>query len=84
MSVVATLSAVLAAVIPAVVGVALGNHLTIGATGRGQLAIVAVLTALYPAVTVLLARAFLAERWTHGQAAGLLTAAAAVILVAAG
>lgn len=56
----------------------------LAATGRGQLAIVAVLTALYPAVTVLLARVVLAERWTRLQAAGLVTAAAAIILLRLG
>jgi EamA domain-containing membrane protein RarD len=45
---------------------------------------VAVLTALYPAVTVLMARVFLSERWTRVQAIGLLIAAAAVILVTIG
>lgn len=57
------------------------NLLFLAATGRGQLAVVAVLTALYPAVTVLLARVFLAERWTRLQAVGLLAAAAAIALV---
>jgi len=60
------------------------NLLFLAATGHGQLAIVAVLTALYPAVTVLLARALLSERWTRLQACGLLTAAAAIVLVTAG
>lgn len=60
------------------------NLIYLAATGRGQLAIVAVLTALYPAVTVLLARACLAERWTRLQALGLVTAAAAVILLRLG
>lgn len=61
----------------------LANLLFLAATGHGQLAVIAVLTALYPAVTVLLARAFLSERWTRLQALGLLTAAAAIILVTA-
>jgi drug/metabolite transporter (DMT)-like permease len=60
------------------------NLLFLAATGHGELAIVAVLTALYPAVTVLLARALLAEHWTRIQAAGLLTSAAAIVLVTAG
>lgn len=60
------------------------NLLFLAATGHGQLAIVAVLTALYPAVTVLLARAFLSEDWTRLQATGLLTAGAAIVLVTAG
>lgn len=62
----------------------IANLLFLAATGRGELAIVAVLTSLYPAATVVLARAFLAERWTGVQAAGLLTSAAAIILVSAG
>jgi drug/metabolite transporter (DMT)-like permease len=63
---------------------AVANLLFLAATGHGQLAIVSVLSALYPAVTVLLARVVLAERWTRLQAAGLLTAAAAIVLVTAG
>lgn len=62
----------------------IANLLFLAATGRGALAIVAVLTSLYPAATVLLARAFLAERWTRVQATGLLTSVAAIILVTAG
>jgi drug/metabolite transporter (DMT)-like permease len=60
------------------------NLVYLAATGRGQLSIVAVLTALYPAVTVLLARILLAERWTRLQALGLITAAAAVVLLRIG
>jgi drug/metabolite transporter (DMT)-like permease len=60
-----------------------GNMLFLAATGRAQLAIVAVLTALYPAVTVLLARMVLTEKWTLPQAVGLLTAAAAIVLISA-
>lgn len=58
--------------------------LFLAATGQGQLAIVAVVTALYPAFTVLLARALLAERWSRTQALGLAVAAAAIILVSIG
>jgi uncharacterized membrane protein len=54
------------------------------AAGHGQLAVVAVLTSLYPAVTVLLARVVLTERWSRLQAAGLLTAATAITLVSIG
>lgn len=54
------------------------------ATGRGRLPLVAVLTALYPAVTVILARLMLAERWTRSQVAGLVAAAAAVGLISVG
>lgn len=60
------------------------NLLFLAATGHGQLAIVAVVTALYPAGTVFLARVVLDERWSRLQAAGLLTAAAAIVLVSAG
>lgn len=58
-----------------------GNLLYLAATGHGQLAVVAVLTSLYPAMTVILARLFLAEHWTPLQAAGLLSAALAIVLV---
>ena len=51
------------------------------ATGHGELSIVAVVTSLYPAITVLLARAVLAERWTWPQAVGLVVAAASIVLV---
>ena len=48
----------------------------------GTLVVVAVIVALYPAGTVLLARRFLAERLTGWQLAGLAAAAAAVTLLA--
>ncbi len=57
------------------------NLLFLAATGHGELAIVAVLSALYPAVTVVLARVLLAERWTRRQAIGLMVAGAAIVLV---
>jgi drug/metabolite transporter (DMT)-like permease len=60
------------------------NLLFLAATGHGQLAIVAVVTALYPVVTVIMARVSLSERWTRIQAIGLLVAAAAVVLVTTG
>lgn len=60
------------------------NLLFLAATGRGALAVVAVLTALYPGITVLLARAFLAERLTRLQAVGLLAAVVAIALISAG
>jgi drug/metabolite transporter (DMT)-like permease len=62
----------------------IANLLFLLAIGRGELAVVAVLTSLYPAATVLLARAFLSERWTRLQSAGLLASLAAVVLVSAG
>jgi drug/metabolite transporter (DMT)-like permease len=48
----------------------------------GTLVVVAVIVALYPAGTVLLARRFLAERLTGWQLAGPAAAAAAVTLLA--
>jgi drug/metabolite transporter (DMT)-like permease len=57
------------------------NLFFLAATGHGQLAVVAVVAALYPVVTVLLARVLLSERWTPLQAAGLVVAAAAIVLV---
>ena len=62
----------------------IADLLFLAAVGRGELAIIAVLTSLYPAATVLLARAFLSERWTRIQAGGLLTSLAAIILVSVG
>lgn len=59
------------------------NLLFLAATGHGELTIVAVLSALYPAVTVILARVLLSERWTRLQAVGLLVAAGAILLVTA-
>lgn len=62
----------------------IANLLGLAATGAGQLAIVAVVTALYPAVTVLLARLTLHERWSRLQALGLITAAMAVAAISTG
>lgn len=63
---------------------ALASLLFLLATGHGELTIVAVVTALYPSFTVLLARLLLAEHWTRNQAAGLAVAAAAIVLVSLG
>lgn len=52
------------------------------ATHRGLLALVAVISSLYPATTLLLARGLLSERLGRQQAAGLALAAAAVALIA--
>lgn len=60
------------------------NLLFLASTGRGELAIVAVLSAMYPAVTVLLAHVVLGERWTRLQLGGLLLAGAAVVLITVG
>jgi drug/metabolite transporter (DMT)-like permease len=58
------------------------NLLFLLAARSGDLAVVAVITALYPAGTVLLARCVLAERVHRGQLVGLGTAAVAVSLLA--
>ncbi|MER5277617.1 EamA family transporter [Streptomyces sp. NPDC002809] len=58
------------------------NLLFLLAARSGDLAVVAVITALYPAGTVLLARSVLAERIHRGQIVGLGTAVAAVSLLA--
>lgn len=60
----------------------LANLAYVLATHRGLLALVAVLSSLYPATTLLLARSFLGERIGRQQLAGLLTAAAAITLIA--
>ena len=62
----------------------IANLLFLAATGHGELAIVAVLASLYPAVTVALARVFLSEHWSRSQVLGLVAALVAVILVSAG
>lgn len=54
------------------------------ATHHGLLAITAVITSLYPAVTILLARVLLGERLTAFRLTGLLLAAASVSLIAVG
>jgi uncharacterized membrane protein len=56
----------------------------LAATGRGELSIVAVIASLYPAFTIVLARILLSERWSRNQLAGLLVAAAAIVLVSVG
>lgn len=62
-----------------------GANLTyLFATQSGTMTVAAVLTALYPAVTILLAAAILRERIDGVQGLGLLFCAAAVGLVAAG
>jgi drug/metabolite transporter (DMT)-like permease len=54
------------------------------ATHRGLLAIAAVISSLYPAVTIVLARVLLGERLTAVRLAGLSLAAASVVLIAVG
>ncbi|MFB1048489.1 EamA family transporter [Streptomyces chrestomyceticus] len=60
----------------------LANLMFLLAVRSGDLTVVAVITALYPAGTVLLARGVLAERIHRGQLVGLGTAAVAVSLLA--
>jgi drug/metabolite transporter (DMT)-like permease len=71
------------AVITGVVG-ALGTISYFFATHEGFLAVTAVLTSLYPAVTIVLARVVLGERLTVLRLAGLMLAAACVALIAVG
>lgn len=58
------------------------NLLFLIAVRSGDLTVVAVITALYPVGTVLLARSVLAERIHRGQLVGLGTAVVAVSLLA--
>jgi drug/metabolite transporter (DMT)-like permease len=70
----------------AVAGILSGgaNLLYLVATRYGELAIVGVLSSLYPAGTVLIARFRLSEHWTRTQVTGMITAALAVVFVAIG
>ncbi len=60
------------------------NLLYLLATRRGLLSLVAVLTSLYPASTVVLARVVLHERLHRPQVAGLACAGLAATLIALG
>jgi drug/metabolite transporter (DMT)-like permease len=60
------------------------NLLYLLATREGLLSIVAVLTSMYPASTVVLARITLDERFSKIQIGGLLVAVAGVVAIAAG
>jgi drug/metabolite transporter (DMT)-like permease len=62
----------------------LANFAFLLAVRQGELGVTAVITALYPAGTVLLARALLSERIAGSQLAGLGLAAVAVSLLAVG
>jgi drug/metabolite transporter (DMT)-like permease len=61
--------------------VGFANLLFLAATGAGQLAIVAVVTSLYPAITVLLARVILREQWSRLQVLGLVICGAAITAI---
>jgi drug/metabolite transporter (DMT)-like permease len=71
------------AVVTGVAG-ATGTILYFLATHHGFLAVTAVLTSLYPAITIVLARTLLGERLTRLRLTGLALAAACVALIAAG
>ncbi len=60
------------------------SALFIFASQHGRLDEAVVITSLYPAVTVLLARVFLKERFSRWKFVGLLAALAAVPLISAG
>ncbi len=61
-----------------------GNAFFILAAQAGALAVAAVLSSLYPIVTVILAIAILREKVTAYHAIGIATAAVAVALIASG
>jgi drug/metabolite transporter (DMT)-like permease len=61
---------------------ATANVLYVLALSHGLLSVVSVLTALYPASTVLLARYVLGERLTSVQRTGLAVAGVAAVLIA--
>ena len=63
---------------------AAGTALFFLATHHGLLAVTAVITSLYPAVTILLARVLSGERLTSLRIIGLCMAAASVGLIAVG
>jgi uncharacterized membrane protein len=60
------------------------NLLYLASTGAGQLSVVAVLTSLYPAVTIILARGLLHESWNRIQALGLAVSAVAIAFISLG
>jgi uncharacterized membrane protein len=62
----------------------LGTIFFVRASQTGRLDEAVVISSLYPAVTVLLARVFLQEHFTRWRFIGLLAALAAVPMIAAG
>jgi drug/metabolite transporter (DMT)-like permease len=62
----------------------LASLLYLAATGRGQLVVIAVVTALYPAATILLAWILLHEHLSRSQIIGLASVAAAVTAITIG
>jgi drug/metabolite transporter (DMT)-like permease len=60
----------------------MGTVFFVRSSQAGRLDTAVVLTSLYPAVTVLLARIFLHEHWTRWKTVGMLAALAAVPLIA--
>jgi drug/metabolite transporter (DMT)-like permease len=58
-----------------------GNALFIAATRHGRLDVAAVLSSLYPASTVVLARVLLKEKISKSQSAGIVGALVAVVLI---
>ncbi|MDX2467451.1 MAG: DMT family transporter [Acidimicrobiia bacterium] len=74
--------------LPASIGagllVTVGNGLFVIATTEGSLAVVSVISAMFPAATVVLAWLVLGERITQRRKVGLVLALAAVALVASG
>jgi drug/metabolite transporter (DMT)-like permease len=61
-----------------------GTALFVRASQMGRLDTAVVLSSLYPAITVLLARVFLHERFTLWKSIGILAALASVALIASG
>ena len=76
------------AIVPKVVAIGLldmaGNAAFILATQTGMLAIAAVLSSLYPVMTVVLAVTFLRERVTGSHLVGIALTALAIALITAG
>jgi drug/metabolite transporter (DMT)-like permease len=66
------------------IGDMLGNLLFAAASSRGLVSITSVLASLYPIVTVVLARIYLAERIARSQEAGVALTLAGVALISAG